>query len=251
VRKLSATVVSVNVGSSGSFGKDESHSIQVELDGVVGDRHRSFQRETWTSDKQPPGTVRRNERQWSAVSVEELAAMAREMDIAGPLTAGHMGANLGIAGIDRFSRLPRGTLLSFPSGAVLMVEEYNPPCLDMAKKLAAELFTRSGRPLSASALSKAAMLTRGLVGVVEVPGMIRAGWQERRRSPGEQTRRLAAIDRKVLPLCARGGQSFRTILPTKFPDSSSLSASWYCSNGNSRSITGFSLCAVMNSLMRR
>jgi hypothetical protein len=62
--------------------KDEHASIEVELDGIVGDTHRSYVRKTWAGDKQPEGTLRRNERQWSAVSVEELAAIQEAMDLA-------------------------------------------------------------------------------------------------------------------------------------------------------------------------
>ncbi|MCP5093151.1 MAG: molybdenum cofactor sulfurase, partial [Gammaproteobacteria bacterium] len=86
-----------------------------------------------------------------------------------------LGANLCLQGIRELSRLPKGTLLTFPSGAVLQVEEYNPPCRDMGKRLAAKPTTGSGEPLSSTAFSKAAKPTRGVVGVVEVAGTINAG----------------------------------------------------------------------------
>lgn len=123
VKKLVAKVISVHAGSNDDLSKEEQQTIQVELDGIVGDRHRSHVRETWPGDKQPEGTKRRNERQWSAVSVEE----------------------------------------------------YNPPCHDMGKQLADKYTTRSGGELASTAFPKAAKLTRGLVGVVEVAGTISAG----------------------------------------------------------------------------
>ncbi len=174
MKKFSASVVSVYADSSDDPGKDEPASIHVELDGILGNRYRSFQRETWTGDKQSRGTVRRNERQWSGVSIEELAAIGQALGMDGPLSAELLGANICFAGIPEFSRLPKGTLLTFPSGAELLVEEYNPPCQYMGKRVA-RLPTRSGRALSAMAFSTAAKLTRGVVGVVEVPGVIRAG----------------------------------------------------------------------------
>jgi len=155
--------------------KDEQASIQVELDGIVGDGHRSFERTTWQGDKQPEGTIRRNERQWSAVSDGELEQIREAMDLSEPLTAARVGANLCLSGIKELSRLPKGTILKFPSGAALMVEEYNPPCHDMGKQIAKEYTTRSGVPLASTAFSKAAKLTRGVVGVVEVAGTISAG----------------------------------------------------------------------------
>ena len=173
--KVVAQVVSVHAGSNEDLSKDEHATIQLELDGVVGDRHRSYERRTWRGDKQPEGTIRRNERQWSAVSIEELAEIQDSMDLTEPPGATDLGANLCLAGLPELSRLPKGTLLKFPSGAELMVEEFNPPCHDMGKKLAAKYTTRSGEAPSTTAFSKAAKLNRGVVGVVEAAGAISAG----------------------------------------------------------------------------
>ena len=173
--KLNARVVSVHAGSNDDMSKEEHASIEVALDGIVGDAHRSYVRKTWAGDKQPEGTLRRNERQWSAVSVEELAAIQEAMGLTKSPTATELGANLCLSGIRDLSRLPKGTVLRFPSGAELIVEEYNPPCHDMGKKLAGSHTTQSGKPLSSTAFSSAAKLTRGIVGVVDVPGLISAG----------------------------------------------------------------------------
>jgi MOSC domain-containing protein YiiM len=175
VKKIIARVLSVHAGSNEDLSKEQHPTIQVQLDGVVGDRHQSYDRPTWHGDKQPEGTIRRNERQWSAVSVEELAEIQDVMDLSKPLTAASLGANLCLVGVHELSRLPKGTMLKFPSGAELMVEEYNPPCHDMGKRLAAMYTTNSGKPLLSTAFSKAAKLTRGVVGVVEVAGAISAG----------------------------------------------------------------------------
>ena len=121
MKKINARVVSVHSGSNEDLSKEEYPSIQVELDGVVGDRHKSYERSTWAGDKQPEGTIRRNERQWSAVSVEELADIQEAMDLSEPLTAAHLGANLCLSGVQELSRLPKGSLLKFPSGVELMV----------------------------------------------------------------------------------------------------------------------------------
>lgn len=175
MKQLRARVVSVHSGGNDDLSKDECASIRVELDGIVGDRHRSFERTAWPGDKQPEGTVRRNERQWSAVSVEELAEIGAAMDLNEPLTATRLGANLCLSDINDLSRLPKGTVLKFPSGAELIVEEYNPPCHDMGKQITAEYTTRDGQALASTAFSKAAKLLRGVVGVVEVAGAISAG----------------------------------------------------------------------------
>ncbi len=175
VTEIKAQVLSVHAGSNDDLSKQQLPSIQAELDGIVGDRHRSYFRKAWAGDKQPKGTVRRNERQWSAVSVEELADIKKELGLENPLTAASLGANLCLSGVAELSRLPKGTLLKFPSGAELIVEEYNPPCHEMGQKLAALHASKSGEPLSSTAFSKAAKLSRGVVGVVEVAGTINEG----------------------------------------------------------------------------
>lgn len=172
---ITAKVVSVHVGARDELGKIAQASIDIELDGIVGDRHRSYQRGTWAGDKQPEGVVRRNERLWSAVSIEELGEISNALDLIEPLSAAFVGANLCVQGVRELSRLPKGSLLKFPSGAELIVEEFNHPCHDMGKAIAEAYATRSGEPLASTAFSKAAKLTRGVVGVVEVAGRINAG----------------------------------------------------------------------------
>ncbi len=175
MKKIVAQIVSVHSGSNDDLSKEAHPSIQVELDGIVGDRHRSYIRDTWKSDKQPYGTLRRNERQWSAVSVEELAAISAEMNLQEEITAASVGANLCIRGLPELSKLPKGTLLKFPSDAELIVEEFNPPCSNMSKIQASLHQTTSGKEISNTAFSKAAKLNRGVVGVVEASGIINAG----------------------------------------------------------------------------
>ncbi len=172
---ITGTVVSVHTGTEGTYSKINCESIDVQLDGIVGDRHRGISREAYEGDKQPEGTVRRNERMWSAVSAEEITDIQQQMDLAEPLLASTLGVNLCIEGVPGFSRLSRGTVLTFSSGAVLMVEEYNPPCSDMGETIACKHTTRSGETLEGSAFSKAAKFQRGLVGVVELAGQIKVG----------------------------------------------------------------------------
>ena len=59
--------------------------------------------------------------------------------------------------------------MKFPSGAELIVEEYNPPCKYMGEEQA------KLHGVSATAFPKASTLKRGIVGVVEAAGDINAG----------------------------------------------------------------------------
>jgi MOSC domain-containing protein YiiM len=173
--EITGSVVSVYVGPEGTLEKRARDSIELELDGIVGDRHRGLSRQTWEGDKQIEGTWRRNERMWSAVSVEELAFIEQAMNLAEPLEASSLGANLCLQGIPNLSQLARGTILKFPSGAELMIEEYNPPCTDMGEKLASMHTEKSGEPIADTAFSQAGKFSRGIVGIVEVAGVISVG----------------------------------------------------------------------------
>lgn len=169
MNKLTGVITAVHTGGNKDLSKDEQSTIQVELDGIVGCAHRGYVRKCWDGDKQAKDSTRRNERQWSAVSVEELAEIAADMGIERPITPASVGANLCIEGIRELSRLPKGTLLKFSSGAELIVEEYNPPCKYMGEEMA------KLHDVPATAFPKASTLKRGIVGVVEAVGEINAG----------------------------------------------------------------------------
>jgi len=177
VKKLIGTLVSVHTGNNADYSKQAQSSVQVELDGFVGDKHRGYDRIAASYDPDPTGTVRRNERQWSGVSLEELAIIGDRLDLEGPLMPATLGANICVEGIPEFSRLARGSRLVFPSGAVLVVEEGNPPCADIAEPIAAAYTTRSGGPVAGKMFPKYALGLRGVVGVVDVAGTIEPGDQ--------------------------------------------------------------------------
>jgi hypothetical protein len=172
---LTGKVVSVHMGNNEDLSKDTRESLTAEIRGFAGDKHQGHVRVAWEGGWESAGTIRRNERQWSGVSVEELAHITERLDLTEPLTPETLGANLCVAGIPRFSLLPKGTKLLFPSGAVLLVEEYNPPCTDMGAQIAAKYSTRSGKPLTDNAWLRPASGRRGVVGVVDVPGVIHVG----------------------------------------------------------------------------
>jgi hypothetical protein len=175
MKELVGSLVSVHTGNHEDLSKDAQASAKAELDGFVGDKHRGFTRVAWPEDPEPTGAVRRNERQWSGVSVEELAMIQQRMDLKEQLTAATLGANICLEDIPDFSRLPKGTRLIFPSGAVLLAEECNPPCADMGAQIAAKHTTNSGKPVAGRMFPRYALDLRGVVGVVDVPGIINAG----------------------------------------------------------------------------
>lgn len=167
--------MSLHRGTNADLSKQPRTSLRAEVGGFAGDKHHGPVRETWEGESQPAGTLRRNERQWSGVAVEELAQITERLDLTEPLSPATLGANLCLEGIPEFSLLPKGTRLVFPSGAVLLVEEYNPPCSDMGAQIAAKYSTHSNQPLTDNMWLRPASGRRGVVGVIDVPGEIRAG----------------------------------------------------------------------------
>ena len=172
---LTAKVVSVHMGNKEDLSKDKRDSLDAAIGGFAGDKHQGPVRTAYAGDWEPVGTTRRNERQWSGVSVEELAHITERLDLTEPLRPDTLGANLCVEGIPDFSLLPKGTKLLFPSGAVLLIEEYNPPCTDMGAQIATKHSVRSGKPLGENDWLRPASGRRGVVGIVDVPGVIKAG----------------------------------------------------------------------------
>jgi hypothetical protein len=174
-KTLKGKITSLHVGNNDDLSKQSLQSLKAEIGGFAGDKHNGPVRKTWEGEWQPAGTIRRNERQWSGVSVEELAYISQRLALTEPLSPETVGANLCIEGIPEFSLLPKGTQLLFPSGAVLLVEEYNPPCADMGEQIMSKYMKRSGKALTDKEWLRPASGRRGLVGVIDVPGEIREG----------------------------------------------------------------------------
>ena len=162
MKEITGKVHSLHVGIDHGVIRDVE-SIQMALDGVVGDRYQSYTRKCWKVDKQPKGTLRRNERQWSATSREELDEISEAMNLAEPLDGNAVSVNLVFAGIPKLS------------GAELTVVEYNPPCREQGMRVAERTTTKSGEPPAHTAFPKAAKLKRGVVGIVDVAGEIHVG----------------------------------------------------------------------------
>lgn len=175
MKEQQARLISVSVGTGDDMSKQTRDDVIAELDGFVGDKHRGYSRVCYEGDTEPEGTVRRNNRQWSAMSKEEVEEIQAALDLTEPLSPEDLGVNLVVEGIDAFSRLAKGTKLIFPSGATLVVEAYNPPCTEMGDKIASLYRTRSGQSLTRRLFLKEAKRKRGLVGVVDVPGTLAGG----------------------------------------------------------------------------
>ena len=69
MKQLNGIVVSVHSGKNEDLSKQSLASIDVDFDGFAGDAHRGNSRVAFSGDREPKGTILRNDRQWSGVSV--------------------------------------------------------------------------------------------------------------------------------------------------------------------------------------
>jgi MOSC domain-containing protein YiiM len=166
--KLEARIESLFVGRAG-LEKQPEESIEVNFDGIVGDKHAGFTKPADSRNTEyRRGTEMRNDRQWSAVSSEELEVISERMGVP-HIEPGWIGANLALSGIPNLTELPKGTKLVFPKDAVLLVEGENLPCVEPGEVIQSKY---PDLKVNGKYFPRAARGRRGLVGVVERPGFI-------------------------------------------------------------------------------
>lgn len=164
----------VGIGIADTSGRFETRAIEqavLTYAGLEGDRHAGLTMRSGPRQKHVPrGTELRNSRQLSLVSVEELADIARGLEVPS-VRASILGANLLLRGAPELTRVPPGSRLVFSSGAMLVIDGENEPCTKSGRALAQAL----GVPSVASRFVKTAWGKRGLVAWVERPGLVRVG----------------------------------------------------------------------------
>ncbi len=171
-RKLTATLVATYAAFGKDFVSAAVPALELTFEGIPGDVHsgltrKSGGREPWY----PRGTIIRNERQVSILSVEELAEIGERLGLE-PFRPEWIGANLVLQGIDGLTRLPPRTQLMFPSGATIRIDGDNNPCRHAGRAIVRHV---PERPDLEFGFVKAAEGRRGLVGWVEREGTIQPG----------------------------------------------------------------------------
>jgi len=172
-KKLTGTVKHVMVGEDKHTLETSSiPRVQVTFEGFVGDQHAGLTR---LSDVRVPhyprGTVIRNTRQVSMLSLEEMADIAAALHLPEILPE-WLGGNLAFQDIPLLTMLPPSTRIFFPDDTVLVVDAENLPCTGPGEMIQQHYPII---PKLVQAFPKAAMHKRGLVGWVERVGYINEG----------------------------------------------------------------------------
>ena len=183
--RLTGIVTGVYVGDRpGTLVSSPQDQVVVDFAGFVGDQHAGLTRK---SDSRTPhysrGTEIRNDRQVSLVSVEELAQVSGVLGLPA-LPAEWLGANLLLSGIPGLSLLPPTTRLFFAGGVVLAVSGINHPCTQAGRAIQSQSAALGETPVGlAEWFPKAARNLRGIVAVVERPGVLCKGEPVEARIP--------------------------------------------------------------------
>ena len=150
--------------------KQEVEEVRLLFSGIEGDCHGGLTRKSDSRmiEQFKRGTEVRNSRQVSILAVDELADIAKIMNISA-VKPEWVGANLVTSGIPGLSMLPPSSRLQFPSGATIVIDMENFPC-----RYPAEVIEKH-HPEPAMGFVKAGMHKRGLVGWVEREGVVATG----------------------------------------------------------------------------
>ena len=155
--------------------------VAVSYAGIAGEEHAGLTRPSCSRvvAQYPKGTEIRNVRQFSVLSVEELAAIAAKMGVE-RIEPAWVGASLVVEGIPDFTHLPPSSRLQGPDGVALVVDMENRPCHLPAKVIDAHLPGVGGR------FKAAAQGRRGVTAWVEREGVLRLGEMLRLHVPDQR-----------------------------------------------------------------
>ena len=125
------------------------------------------------------GTEIGNARQLSILSAEELAATAKDMDIA-EIRPEWTGANIILEGVPNFTQAPPSSRLIFESGASVVIDMENGPCKFVGEEIERE-YPGKGRAFPVKCIDR-----RGVCGWVERPGRVEIGMKARLHIPQQK-----------------------------------------------------------------
>lgn len=155
---------------------------ELTFEGIAGECHGGLTRASCSrvSAQHPKGTTIRNVRQLTILSAEELAATAAEMGL-DTLDPAWVGASLIVEGIPDFTHVPPSSRLQAPSGATIVVDMENRPCIFPGKEV-----IEVERPGHGKKYKSAAQGRRGVTAWIEREGAIALGDDLRLHIPDQR-----------------------------------------------------------------
>lgn len=155
--------------------------MALSFGGYAGESHAGLTRPSCSRvlAQYPRGTEIRNVRQICVVCAEEMAAVAAELGLT-DWDHAWVGASVVISGLPDFTRIPPSSRLQAASGATLVVDMENHPCIEPAKTI--ELV----HPGHGKAFKEAAKGRRGITAWVEREGVLRLGDTVTLHIPGQR-----------------------------------------------------------------
>ncbi len=155
--------------------------LDLNFAGPAGEDHGGLTRPSCSRvlSQYPRDTEIRNTRQLCVMSAEELAAIAAAMGIE-KLDPSYMGATLVIEGIADFTHVPPSSRLQAASGATIVVDMENHPCMLPARGIEEDM------PGKGAAIKGASKSRRGVTAWVEREGTLVLGEKMRLHIPDQR-----------------------------------------------------------------
>lgn len=154
----------------GTLASVPQETADLTFAGIAGEAHGGLTRPSCVRVKaqHPRGTEIANVRQLSVLSAEDLTEIRKQMGLA-VFDPAWVGASLVIEGIPEFTHVPPSSRLQAPSGATLVIDMENRPCVLPAKVIDA------AQPGMGKLFKPAALGRRGVTAWVEREGPIAVG----------------------------------------------------------------------------
>lgn len=145
-------------------------SLEARFDGPEGEAHGGINRPSCSRvmHLHPRNTPIRNVRQFSILSSEDLATIAKRMEV-DQLQPEWLGATMLVEGLPNFTHLPPSSRLQGPDGVTLVVDMENRPCQLPAPVIEGHL------PGTGKRFKSAAKGLRGVTAWVEREGRLSCG----------------------------------------------------------------------------
>lgn len=156
-------------------------ALDLGFAGPAGEDHGGLTRPSSSRvlSQYPRDTPIRNTRQLCVMSAEEIAAIAAAMGLE-VLDPCYMGVSMVIEGISDFTHVPPSSRLQAPSGATIVVDMENLPCVLPAREIEADM------PGQGKSFKSAAKDRRGVTAWVEREGGITLGARLRLHVPDQR-----------------------------------------------------------------